>query len=164
LTFTYKVSILGEEKVIELVEGGKDKPVTEENKEEYIGLLVKRKLKGEIEGQVEAFRRGLLEILPEFVVGSLQIWELEMLLCGPVVIDLEELSKNVEYKGCSVYDEYVQWLWEILEQWSNENRRRFLYLVTGSSTIGARTLNAAKTQIVKGSSDLGNQAFRVKRW
>jgi len=164
LTFSYKVTILGDQKVIDLVPEGRNKQVTEENKEEYIRLLAKAKLQTEIEGQAGAIRRGILEILPEFVIESLREGELEVLLCGPVQLELEELSKQVEYKGCSVYDECVQWLWEILEQFSNENRRRFLHLVTGSSTISNKALNEVKIQIVK-KSDLGDKkGLKVNRW
>jgi len=57
---------------VELKPGGANLTVTEENKAEFIRLLCEHRLKGRVEHQLNAFKKGLYEIVPE---ESLRIFD-----------------------------------------------------------------------------------------
>lgn len=63
---------------IELKPDGANIPVTEENKLEYIKLLCEHRLKGRVEQQVNAFRKGLNEIVKPDALAIFDERELEV--------------------------------------------------------------------------------------
>lgn len=64
LDFTSQYESFGTLETCELLPDGANIPVTEENKHEYIRLLCEHRLKGRVEAQLEALKRGLGEIVP----------------------------------------------------------------------------------------------------
>lgn len=59
--FTIEDDQFGEKKIVELKEGGAKIPVTEENKGEYVRLVVSYRLDNSIKDQVKAFLDGFYE-------------------------------------------------------------------------------------------------------
>jgi E3 ubiquitin-protein ligase HUWE1 len=59
--FTIEDEQFGEKKIVELKPGGADIPVTEENKEEYVRLVVSYRLDNSIKDQIKAFLDGFYE-------------------------------------------------------------------------------------------------------
>lgn len=63
---------------IELKANGSHISVTEQNKHEYIRLLCNFRLKGRVEAQLKAFRKGLHEIVSEHALATFDERELEV--------------------------------------------------------------------------------------
>lgn len=63
LNFTVVDDIFGSLQVKELISGGKDIPVTNENKFRYIALIANYRLNVTIKQQSEAFMRGFSQII-----------------------------------------------------------------------------------------------------
>lgn len=61
LDFSLETEEFGAKKVIDLKEGGSDIPVTEENKAEYVRLVVEHRLETSIQKQAKAFLGGFYE-------------------------------------------------------------------------------------------------------
>lgn len=61
LDYSLEVDEFGTKKVIDLKEGGADITVTEENKEEYVRLVVQYRLDAAIKEQINAFLGGFYE-------------------------------------------------------------------------------------------------------
>jgi E3 ubiquitin-protein ligase HUWE1 len=61
LDFSLETEEFGAKKVIDLKEGGSQIPVTEENKEEYVRLVVEHRLETSIQNQAKAFLEGFYE-------------------------------------------------------------------------------------------------------
>jgi E3 ubiquitin-protein ligase HUWE1 len=59
--FTIEDEQFGEKHVVELKEGGAQIPVTEENKAEYVRLVVSYRLDNSIKDQIKAFLDGFYE-------------------------------------------------------------------------------------------------------
>lgn len=59
--FTIEDDQFGEKKVVELKEGGAKIPVTEENKAEYVRLVVSYRVENSIKDQIKAFLNGFYE-------------------------------------------------------------------------------------------------------
>lgn len=57
-TFSCEDDVFGVTKVVDLCENGRNIPVTEENKREYVNLLVEHKLLGSVKEQMEQFLKG----------------------------------------------------------------------------------------------------------
>lgn len=58
-TFSVETDDFGEKQIIDLVENGRNIPVTDENKHEYVRLVVEYKLTGSVKDQLENFLRGV---------------------------------------------------------------------------------------------------------
>lgn len=74
--FTIEDDQFGEQKIVELKEGGKSIPLTEENKEEYVRLVVQYRVENSIKDQIKAFLNGFYEIIPRNLI---QIFEADQL-------------------------------------------------------------------------------------
>jgi E3 ubiquitin-protein ligase HUWE1 len=57
-TFCVETEAFGETKIVDLMEGGRDIPVTEDNKQDYVRLVVEHKMIGSVKEQLEYFLEG----------------------------------------------------------------------------------------------------------
>ena len=73
---------------IELKPGGDGIAVTEENKEEYVKLLVEHRIARRVREQFKAFMTGLNEIIPQHLIDVFDERELELLIGGISDIDV----------------------------------------------------------------------------
>lgn len=83
---------------IELKEGGRDIPVTWENRKEFVRLVEQYRLT-EFDTQIEAIKRGLATIVPVQLLPLFTWRELEMMVCGKREIDLGYLKANTRYRS-----------------------------------------------------------------
>ena len=73
---------------VELKPGGADVPVTEENKKEYVNLVVEYRIAKRVKDQFEAFMSGFSELIPQDLINVLDERELELLIGGMSDIDV----------------------------------------------------------------------------
>ncbi len=83
----------GQNEEVELIEGGKDKEVTDENKYEYVQCMAYQKLYNSIKKQVDAFLQGFYDIVPKQLVQIFDNRELELLISGLPNIDSKFIIK-----------------------------------------------------------------------
>jgi E3 ubiquitin-protein ligase HUWE1 len=57
-TFSIETEAFGDTEIVDLIENGRNVPVTEENKQEYVQLVVEYRLTGSVKSQLEEFLRG----------------------------------------------------------------------------------------------------------
>lgn len=65
-TFSIETNDFGETKTVDLIENGRNIPVTEENKQEYVQLVVEHRLTGSVQAQLEQFLRGTVKPRPHY--------------------------------------------------------------------------------------------------
>lgn len=58
-TFSTETNDFGETQIVDLIENGRNIPVTEENKQEYVQLVVEHRLVGSVQAQLEQFLIGM---------------------------------------------------------------------------------------------------------
>ncbi|GAA5939817.1 hypothetical protein JCM10213_007801 [Rhodosporidiobolus nylandii] len=133
--FTASLETFGSVTVHELIPGGADVPVTEENKKEYIALLCEHRLRGRVEKQLEAFKRGLGEVVPLKELRVFDEKELELLIGGVGEIDVEDWAANTDYRGYTREDQVVQWFWQAVRAMPPASRSRLLQFATGTSLV-----------------------------
>lgn len=76
---------------------GRNLPVTDENKHEYVRLVCQEKMTGAIRKQLKAFLEGFYEIIPKRLISIFNEQELELLISGLPNIDIDDLKANTEY-------------------------------------------------------------------
>ncbi|ORY33382.1 hypothetical protein BCR39DRAFT_491673 [Naematelia encephala] len=154
--FTIEDDQFGEKKIVELKPGGADIAVTEENKEEYVRLVVSYRLDNSIKDQIKAFLNGFYEIIPRSLVQIFEPDQLELLISGITTVDVDELKNATQLSGWKPSDPEVAWFWRALRSFSQEERSRFLMFVTSSSRVPL----GGFTQL-QGSS--GTQPFQIQK-
>lgn len=125
----------GEEKVVDLIEDGRNVPVTEENKRDYVQKLVEYRLTGSVSEQLDHFIRGFHDIIPAELVAIFDEQELELLISGLPEIDVDDWKANTEYHNYNANSPQVTWFWRIVRAMSNEERAKLLQFITGTSKV-----------------------------
>lgn len=75
----------------ELIPGGRNTKVTEENKHKYVDLVVEHRLTTAIRPQINAFLEGFNELISRELISIFNDKELELLISGLPDIDCEFL-------------------------------------------------------------------------
>mmetsp|Transcript_27930 Transcript_27930/g.67867 ORF Transcript_27930/g.67867 Transcript_27930/m.67867 type:complete len:3798 (+) Transcript_27930:39-11432(+) len=135
LTFVREGEEFGKKKVTELKAGGKDIPVTDENKLEYVSLMAERMLTDDIKPQIDAFLKGFREMIDPQLLSIFNEQEIELLICGLPKIDIHDLKANTEYKGLTSSSENIRWFWQIVEDLTQEEKALLVQFVTGTSKV-----------------------------
>lgn len=124
----------------ELKPGGESILVTEDNKEEFVKLVLERFLIKGIASQVECFRRGLLRTIPEELVNRITelmtVKEIELMVCGTDTVDVLDWQKNTNYEnGYTETSQPVVWFWEAVTKMTDLQRAALLSFSTGASQV-----------------------------
>jgi E3 ubiquitin-protein ligase NEDD4 len=134
-TFSTEEERFGETTVEDLIPGGRDIDVTNENKREYVELMVKWRIEKRIETQFEAFMSGFHELIPPELINVFDERELELLIGGISEIDVDDWKKHTDYRGYTESDEVIQFFWDTVRSWDAEKKSRLLQFTTGTSRI-----------------------------
>lgn len=116
---------------VELFKGGKHETVNKANVLLYVMKISDFKLNRSLFKAVYAFYTGFSLIIAPHWVWLFDSKELQMLISGEGKdIDLKNLRENTEYGGFEGNDLTVKLFWEILEEFTSEERLSFLKFVT----------------------------------
>ena len=135
LTYSYNHDNLGEIQIIDLIENGRNIEVNENNKFDYVQKLCSAKLYENIKPQVEALLRGFYSIIPQKLITIFNYRELELIISGLPTIDIKDWKRNTLYDNYTEQTPIIQYFWEIIESYDNNERAEFLQFVTGSSKV-----------------------------
>lgn len=142
----------------DLKENGKNIAVTEKNKLEYIQRVVKWRVERGVQKQTDALVKGFYEVLDAKYVQLFDARELELVLCGTYEIDINDWKKNTDYRsGYHSNHQIVQWFWQAVDKFDNEQKLKLLQFVTGTSSIPYEGFAA-----LRGSNGL--RKFCIERW
>ncbi|XP_067312109.1 apoptosis-resistant E3 ubiquitin protein ligase 1 isoform X2 [Pseudorasbora parva] len=133
-----KYSKLGHlEKVVELISGGAQIAVTNENKIHYLNLLAQYRLASQVRDEVEHFLKGLNELVPENLLAIFDENELELLMCGTGDINVLDFKAHAVIVGGSWHfrEKVMKWFWAVVSSFTQEELARLLQFTTGSSQL-----------------------------
>ncbi|XP_052862472.1 E3 ubiquitin-protein ligase Nedd-4-like isoform X2 [Anopheles cruzii] len=158
LTFCVDEETFGYTSQHELKPNGADIEVSNENKDEYIRLVIQWRFVSRVQDQMHAFLDGFGSLVPLNLLKIFDENELELLMCGIQSIDVKDWKRNTLYKG-DYYPNHVivQWFWRAVLSFSSEMRARLLQFVTGTSRV---PMNGFKE--LYGSN--GPQMFTIEKW
>ncbi|KAF2229264.1 hypothetical protein EV356DRAFT_580953 [Viridothelium virens] len=134
-TFSVQIDEFGEQKTIDLIENGRNIPVTEENKREYVQLVTEHKMIGAVSEQLEHFLTGFHDIVPAELIAIFNEQELELLISGLPDIDVDDWKNNTEYHTYTATAPQIQWFWRAVRSFDKEERAKLLQFVTGTSKV-----------------------------
>lgn len=134
-TFSLDVEAFGETKTVDLISNGRNIPVTEENKHDYVRLVTEHRLTGAVHEQLEHFLKGFHDIVPAELVAIFSEQELELLISGLPEISVDDWKNNTEYHGYTAASPQIQWFWRAVRSFDKEERAKLLQFVTGTSKV-----------------------------
>ncbi|GAP83787.1 putative E3 ubiquitin-protein ligase HUWE1 [Rosellinia necatrix] len=134
-TFSVEDDEFGVTKVSDLCENGRNIPVTEENKHDYVRLVVEHKLLSSVKDQMEHFLKGFHDIIPAELISIFNEQELELLISGLPDVDIDDWKSNTEYHNYTPSSPQIQWFWRALRSFDKEEVAKLLQFVTGTSKV-----------------------------
>ncbi|KAB5586032.1 hypothetical protein GE09DRAFT_1210617 [Coniochaeta sp. 2T2.1] len=134
-SFSVEDEEFGVTRVVDLVPNGREIPVTEENKHDYVRLVVEHKLLSSVQEQMEHFLKGFHDIIPAELIAIFNENELELLISGLPDIDVDDWKANTEYQNYTAASQQIQWFWRAVRSFDKEERAKLLQFVTGTSKV-----------------------------
>ena len=119
----------------ELIPGGSNIPVTNNNKLRYVLLASWFHLARQLDRQAAAFAAGLSEIIPLARLRIFSPSEINLLVSGEQRkgFDVDDLIKNLVYGGgYTESSKTIELLFEVLREFSDTDRSAFLAFVTSA--------------------------------
>ncbi|KAF7729972.1 Ubiquitin-protein ligase E3B [Apophysomyces ossiformis] len=132
LTFATDEEEFGERVTHELKYGGKNVNVTDDNRVEYVYLMADYKLNRQTKEQTQAFVQGLLSLISDAWIKIFTPSELQRVISGEdAELDISDLRRHTEYEH-GYFDQHpvIRMFWQIVEEFSPEEKRAFLKFVT----------------------------------
>ncbi|KAF1977763.1 hypothetical protein BU23DRAFT_499655 [Bimuria novae-zelandiae CBS 107.79] len=134
-TFSVETERFGETEVVDLIENGRNIPLTEENKHDYVRLVTEYRLTGAVQEQLEHFLKGFHDIIPTELVSIFSEQELELLISGLPDINVEDWKANTEYSNYTPNSPQIHWFWRAVRSFDKEEQAKLLQFVTGTSKV-----------------------------
>ncbi|KAJ6840077.1 E3 ubiquitin-protein ligase UPL7 [Iris pallida] len=135
LDFTVTEEVCGKRVVNELKPGGRDIPVTNENKLQYVHAMADYKLNRQLLPLANAFYRGLTDLISPSWLSLFNANEFNQLLSGGTHdFDVDDLRSNTRYTGgYSEGSRTVKLFWEVIRGFKPTERCMLLKFVTSCS-------------------------------
>ncbi|CZT43952.1 related to TOM1 protein [Rhynchosporium secalis] len=134
-TFSTEQERFGVTETVDFIPNGRNIPVTEENKQEYVRLMTEFRLTGSVKEQLDEFLKGFHDIIPASLVAIFNEQELELLISGLPEIEVDDWKSNTEYHNYTASSPQIQWFWRAVRSYDKEERAKLLQFVTGTSKV-----------------------------
>eukprot|EP00877_Chromochloris_zofingiensis_P010517 jgi/Chrzof1/5719/Cz16g12280.t1 len=132
----------GEIESVDLLPNGASVAVTAANKAEYVKLYVAHLLEGSVDRQFGAFQKGFLRLCSGAALQFFRPAELEQLVCGGQLLDLEALEANTIYEdGYTPSHQVITWFWQVVHALDDAQKKRLLFFITGSDRVPIKGLS-----------------------
>jgi len=142
-----------------LIENGDQIPLTVENKEKWMRLAKRTRL-SEAKLPLEMIRKGLSEVVPLPLIDLCTSTDLEWRVCGKPLISIPLLKRHTEYSpGLSPTAPHVIFFWQVLESFTQEQRRAFVQFAWAQERLPANDQEFIRTStrmLIKPSMGTGH--------
>ncbi|KAF4325588.1 hypothetical protein BBO99_00000353 [Phytophthora kernoviae] len=140
---------------VELKPGGNNIDVTDENKMEYLSLVLRYRMLDSVAEQLTALLKGLYEVIPKSLLTIFDYQELDFYLSGLPTLNVTDWQNNSRVRHAVTDDdteglereiEVVRWFWDVVGSFTDDQRARLLQFATGSSRVpveGFKALTSA---------------------
>ncbi|XP_049826095.1 apoptosis-resistant E3 ubiquitin protein ligase 1 isoform X3 [Aethina tumida] len=123
-------------KNVELIPNGSKIRVRDATKLQYLDALAQYKLATSIKDEMEAFLKGLNELIPDNLLSIFDENELELLLCGTGQYSIADFKAHHVVNGNSTeFRRIVGWFWAAVGNFTQEEMARLLQFTTGCSQL-----------------------------
>lgn len=132
LGLTFSTNTKNSDEEIELMKGGSNVPVTNDNKIRYIYYLTHYYLNAKTREQSKAFLEGMSDIIPLSILQMFTTQELQIIISGvDAEINISDWAAHTNYSGgFGPSDPYVQSFWKMVSEFDTEDKVKLLKFVT----------------------------------
>lgn len=74
--------------------------------------------------------------------------QLETAVCGEKELDIQILKRVAKYRDCGPSDRLVVWLWDTLENFTNDEKILFLRFTSGRSRLPSRVQDVTQRLLI----------------
>ena len=139
-----------------LLEGGREMRVTEENKRQYVALLIEHFLVGFCREELAILVEGFHDLIPPHVLrepagqpGRLSAIELELIVAGLPGIDVDDWRQHTAWRvaghmAASANQKLREWFWAAVKEMEVDQRARLLSFACGSGRLPAAGFKALR--------------------
>ncbi|XP_053740928.1 probable E3 ubiquitin-protein ligase HERC4 isoform X2 [Synchiropus splendidus] len=129
---TFEISWAGS--LVDLDTENPGKPVTSANKAEFVEAYINHAFTSSVVQVFQEFRRGFFQVYRPELLLMFQPEELQAAVVGTDTCDWEQLRLTTQYDlpYLMKHPVQVQMFWEVFDELSEEQRRDFLWFLTGS--------------------------------
>ena len=152
--FTVVDDKFGEKLVIPLKPNGENIMVNINNKDEYVDLYLDWYFNKSIDEVFNSFEKGFYKVFSRDLSKILSSEELELIICGTQILDFNELKRVCHYEEYTKDSQTIIYFWEILLEFKEEEKKKFLSFVTGCDRAPIDGLGSLPITISNGGSDL----------
>ena len=117
----------------ELCKNGADIEVTNDNKGEFVRLIIEKKLIKENLETLEYIVNGFKEVINSEFISLFKAKNIQEIVNGVELIDIKDWKENTLYD--QKYKKQFNDFFKIISKWSQENLKKLIMFATGSSTI-----------------------------
>lgn len=128
---------------VPLCPNGEKRPVTNENRREFVDLYVRYILDTAVARQFEPFKRGFFTVCGGNALSLFRPEEIELLIRGSdEPLDISSLRAVCVYENWSSNnpaenESVIKWFWETFQAAKSSDQRKLLCFITGSDRIPA---------------------------
>lgn len=134
--FTICVKNIGLNMLIELKPNGTQIKVTNNNKQEFVKLVTNYYLIKSIKEQIKSFREGFESLIHQDEINNITPKDLDLLICGIIQIDLDNLKQNtIIIKPYTSDSPVIKYFFDAISKWDGEDLAKLILFITGSSFI-----------------------------
>ena len=152
--FTVVDDKFGEKIIINLKEDGNKIQVDINNKDEYVDLYLDWYFNKSIQEVFTSFEKGFYRVFSRDLSKILSPEELELIICGTQTLDFNELKRVCKYEEYTKDSETIKQFWEILLEFNEEEKKKFLSFVTGCDRAPIDGLGSLPITISNGGTDI----------
>ncbi|SMN20991.1 similar to Saccharomyces cerevisiae YDR457W TOM1 E3 ubiquitin ligase of the hect-domain class [Maudiozyma saulgeensis] len=134
-TYSLETDDYGEHKIIDLVENGRNIPVTNDDKQTYVQKIIDYKLHKSVQEQMDNFLLGFYALIPKNLISIFDEQEIELLINGLPDIDVDDWKNNTNYVNFTANSKEVSYFWRAVRSFDSEERAKLLQFVTGTSKV-----------------------------
>ncbi|KAI8813106.1 hypothetical protein BJ742DRAFT_521278 [Cladochytrium replicatum] len=146
-------TITGDTVTVDLKPEGRNIPVTSENCREFVNLYADYILNKSIEREFTAFCDGFNIVLSGSALQLFRAEELQELVCGSPEMDFSDLEDVTQYEGFTKDSEVIREFWKIVNEFTEEDKKKLLFFVTGSDRVPAGGLSRLQFVIARNGTD-----------
>ena len=154
IDFTVIDEKFGEKLIVNLKPDGDKISVDINNKNEYVDLFVDWFFDESIKEVFKSFEKGFYRVFNRDLSKILSPEELELIICGTHILDFNELKKVCRYEEYTEDSQTIKDFWEIVLQFNEDDKKKFLSFVTGCDRAPIDGLGSLPITISNGGTDL----------
>jgi hypothetical protein len=151
LSFSVDIVERGVHRVHDLIDGGSNVLVVQENKREYVQRVIEFKMREAFRPQLESFFAGFSAVLPrdDYWVERFTPDELEIIIAGRPELDVADLRVHTTYIRYSETDQQIVWFWEVVENFDQDQLALLLQFSSGTPLAPVEGFASLPLKIVR---------------